>query len=191
MLIKCRKAERAPLAAGGKRLRRRVTLVLLMLLGLSTAAIAQRSDLVFEKIKHSLPQREISWHLTETDEPYKQRNGLIQASFVWSSGEEEVRATVVSHRSVKAVEKQFRRSPKGEPSMDSFRVSDLGDEAYLFPPIVLNQDGPFNLWFREAQYEISMSADSKATLERCAKYIVEAISSPWEQMPTEAAGSRR
>lgn len=165
--------------------------MLLVLICFPIAAEADRSDAVFERIKHSLPERDISWQIIEADEPDKQINGSIQASFVWANGAEEVRATVISHRSLKAAKAQFKRSHKDGPSVESFRADDIGDEAYLFPPIILNQDGPFNLRFRKGQYEIFMSADSKGTINRCAKYIVDAISPPTRRMQTDAAGLRR
>ncbi len=167
------------------------TAVLLILIGFSTGAADQQQNPVFERIKQSLPRREIGWRLAEADEPFRHRNGLIQASYVWSSGVEEVRATVIMHNSSKAARAQFKRPSKGEPAMESFRVNGLGDEAYLFPPIILHQDGPFNLRFRKARFEISMSADSKVTLERCAKIIIEAIAASGDRMPANAADTGR
>ena len=148
------------------------TAVLLILIGFSTVAADQQQNPVFERIKQYLPRREVGWRLAEADEPFRHRSGVIQASYVWSSGVEEVRATVIMHNSSKAARAQFKRLSKGEPAMESFRVNGFGDEAYLFPPIILHQDGPFNLRFRKARFEISMSADSKVTLGAVRKLLL-------------------
>jgi hypothetical protein len=130
----------------------------------------------FNRIKQSLPQRETGWMLIETDGPYKTLDGSKQMGFRWSNGAEEVSATVVLQRSLKAAKDQFKKPRKGEPSMNGFFIAGIGDEAYVFPPIILNQDGPYNLRFRKARYEIWMNAKSKKTLKRCAQYIFDAIS---------------
>ena len=165
--------------------------LLLMLISLAVAAAAEQADAVFERIKHALAQREPGWSLVETDEADHPGDGSRQAGYVWASEAGEVRATVICHKNLKAARAQFRGSPKGGPSVESFRVDGLGDEAYLFPPIILNQEGPYHLRFRKGQVEILMSANTKDSVLRCARFIAEAISSPTGRMPAKTAGSRR
>jgi hypothetical protein len=152
--------------------------ILLTLIFFLIAAKAHESDSVFERIKHSLPQREAGWKIVEADKPVKQSDGSQQANFRWGNGEEEVSATVTLYKSVKAAKGQFKRPYKGEPSMESFLIDGIGDEAYLFPPIILNQDGPFNLRLRVSRFEIWMNANSKDTVLRCAQYVIASISEP-------------
>ena len=147
------------------------------------AAKAHKSDSAFERIKNAIPQREAGWKIIQTDEHYNQGDGSMQFDVLWANGSEEVSATVILHQSLKAAKKVFKRPPEGEPSMDSFLVDGLGDEAYLYPPIILHQDGPFNLRLRKGRYEISMSANSKDTVKRCARYIIDAISGPKHGIP--------
>jgi hypothetical protein len=134
------------------------------------------SDAPFNRIKQSLTQREAGWMLIETNGLYKSYDGSKQMGFRWTNGEEEVSTTVVLHKSLKAAKDQFRKPRKGEPSVNGFSIAGIGDEAYVFPPIILNQDGPYNLRLRKARYEIWMNAKSKETLKRCAQYIIDAIS---------------
>jgi len=149
--------------------------VLIFTTCLLTAAKAHASDQAFEKIRQALPQREAAWKVIEAQGPYQHSDGSRQASFRWANGAEEVGATIVLHTSLKAAQKQFKGSAKAEPAMDAFRIADLGDEAYLFPPIILHQEGPFNLRMRKARYEIYMSAPSRDMVMRCARYILDAI----------------
>ena len=165
--------------------------LLLMLISLAVAAEAEQADAVFERIKQALPQRGPGWSLVETDEADHPGDGSRQAGYVWANEAGEVRATVIWHRSLKAAKAQFRGSPKAGPSVESFGVDGVGDEAYLFPPIILNQEGPYNLRFRKGQVEILMSANTKDSILRWARCIAEAISPPRRKMPGEAAGSRR
>jgi len=134
------------------------------------------SDAPFNKIKQSLPQRETGWTLIETGTHYTAPDGSAQISLRWSNGTEEVSANIVLFKNLRAAKDQFKKPRKGEPSMNTFFIAGIGDEAYLFPPIILNQDGPYNLRFRKARYEIWMNAKSKETLKRCAQYIIDAIS---------------
>jgi hypothetical protein len=152
--------------------------ILLALVFFLIAGKAHESDSAFEGIKHSLPKREAGWKIIEAEEPFRQRDGSQQASFLWSNGIEEVSATVILYKSVKAAKGQFKSSHKGEPTMESFLIHGIGDEAYLFPPIILNQKGPFNLRFRISRFEIWVNADTKDTVLRCAQYIIDSILKP-------------
>lgn len=152
--------------------------ILLALMFFLVAGKAHASDSAFESIKYSLPQREAGWKIIEAEEPFQQCDGSQQASFLWSNGIEEVSATVILYKSIKAAKGQFKSSHKGEPSMESFLIHGIGDEAYLFPPIILNQKGPFNLRFRVSRFEIWMNANSKDTVVRCARYVIDSISKP-------------
>jgi len=172
-----------------KNMQKSFNCILLTLMCCLIAVKAHTSDSAFERIKHSLPQREAGWKIIKADDPYDQRDGSKQAHFLWANGVEEVGATVILYKSLKTAKDQFKRSHKDESSMDVFLVDGIGDEAYLFPPIILNQDGPFNLWFRKARYEILMSANSKNTVKRCAKYIIDSISQT--NIQTDAAEPRR
>lgn len=162
-----------PLLAAGS-----FIVILLTLIFFLIAGKAHASDSAFERIKHSLPQREASWKIIEADEPFRQRDGSQQANFRWGNGAEEVSASVTLYKSVKAAKGQFKRSHKDDSSMDSFLIDGIGDEAYLFPPIILNQKGPFNLRFRVSRFEIWMNANSKDTIVRCARYVIDSISKP-------------
>jgi hypothetical protein len=142
------------------------------------AAKTSELDSVFERIRNSLPKREVIWKILKSDGPYQHGDGSKQADYIWSNGSEEVRATVILHGSLKAAKEQFKNPQEGEPAMNGFLIDGIGDEAYLFPPVILNQQGPFNLRFRKAQFEISMSANSKDTIRRCAWYIIDSISRP-------------
>ena len=153
-------------------------LILLTFIFCVIAGNVHASDSAFERIKHSLPQREAGWKTIETDGPNTQSDGSKQASFLWFNGLEEVSANIILHKSVKAAKRQFKRSHKDDPWMDSFLIDGIGDEAYLFPPIILNQDGPFNLRFRKGQHEIWMNAKSQDMVKRCAQYIIDSISEP-------------
>ena len=174
-----------------KNMKKALNFVLMILICFLIAGKAHESYSAFERIKHSLPERETGWKVVSADEPYQLSDGSMQANFLWANGVEEVSATVILYKSSKAAKDQFKRSRKDEPSMDGFLISGIGDEAYLFPPIILNQEGPFNLRFRKAQYEISMSANSKDTVKRCATYIVDSISQPSEGIQEGTAESRR
>lgn len=77
--------------------------MLLMLMGFSLTAAAEQADAVFERIKQALPQREPGWSLLETDEADHPGDGSRQAGYVWASEAGEVRATVIWHKSLKAV----------------------------------------------------------------------------------------
>jgi hypothetical protein len=149
--------------------------VLLILVCFLTAGKAHKSDSVLERIKDSMPEREAGWKVVRADEPCRQSDGTIQANLLWANGVEEVSATVIFYKSSKAAKDQFKRSYKDEASMDGFLISGIGDEAYLFPRIILNQDGPWNLSFRKARYEIYMSGNSRDTVKHCAKYIIDSI----------------
>jgi len=153
-------------------------LILLTFIFCLIAGNVHASDSNFERIKHSLPQREAGWKIIETDGPNTQSDGSKQASILWCNGVEEVSANIILHKSVKAAKRQFKRSHKDDPWMDSFLIDGIGDEAYLFPPIILNQDGPFNLRFRKGQHEIWMNAKSQDMVKRCAQYIIDSISEP-------------
>jgi len=150
-------------------------ILLLTLICFLIAPKAHSSDAAFERIKNSLPQREAGWKIVKADGPVKLDDGSRQASFIWTNGKEEVSATVILCKSLNAAKEQFKRSPKTEPSMDAFLIDGIGDQAYLFPPIIHGQTGPFNLRCRKARYEILMNAPTKETIKRCAKYVVEAI----------------
>jgi hypothetical protein len=156
-------------------MKKALNFVLLILICFVIAGKAHESYSAFERKKHSLPEREAGWKVVRADEPCRRSDGSIQANFLWANRVEEVSATVILYKSSKASKDQFKRSYRDEPSMDGFLISGIGDEAYLFPPIILNQDGPWNLRFRKARYEIYMSANSKDTVRRCAKYIVDSI----------------
>jgi hypothetical protein len=174
-----------------KNMKKALNFVLLFLLCFVIAGKAHESYSAFERIKHSLPEREAGWQVVSADEPYQLGDGSIQANFLWANGAEEVSATVILCRSSKAVKDQFKRSHKDEPSMDGFMIGGIGDEAYLFPPIVLNQAGPFNLRFRKAHYEIFMRANSKDTVKRSATYIVDSIAQPNKGIQEGTAEPRR
>jgi hypothetical protein len=156
-----------------KRVLKSTLLILIICFLLAVKVYA--TDPVFERIKQSLPQREAGWKVIAADGPYQSSDGSLQAHFRWASGAEEVGATVVLYKSLKTAKDQFKRPRKAEPSMDAFLIAGLGDEAYLFPPIILHQEGPFNLRMRKARYEICMSARSKDIVTRCARYILDAI----------------
>ncbi len=164
--------------------------ILLTLIFFLIAGKAHASDSAFESIKHSLPQREAGWKIIEAEEPFRQRDGSQQANFRWGNGAEEVSASVTLYKSVKAAKGQFKSSHKDDSSMDSFLIDGIGDEAYLFPPIILNQKGPFNLRFRVSRFEIWMNANSKDTVTRCAQYIVDAISILDKGIKPHRGGSR-
>jgi len=151
------------------------SILLILIICFLTAAKAHTLSPAFERVKQSLPQREAGWRVIEADGPYHNSDGSLQAHFRWANGAEEVGATVVLHKSLKAAQNQFKRPPKTEPSMDAFLIAGLGDEACLFPPIILHQEGPFNLRMRKARYEICMSARSKDIVTRCGQYILDAI----------------
>lgn len=133
------------------------------------------ADVVFERIRQSLPQTGEGWTIAEVEKPQRQRDGAQQAGFVWARGAEEVGATVVAYPSTKAAKDQFRGSGKDGSSIKGFLVDDIGDEAYLFPPVIRNQAGPFALSFRKARYVVWMSTQSRETLVRCAKHIADSI----------------
>lgn len=159
--------------------------ILLALIFFLTAGKAYEPDPVFERIKQSLPQRDAGWKIVEADGPVKHRDGSQQASFLWTNGSEEVSATVDFYKSAKAAKGRFKSPHKGEPAMESFFIDGIGDEAYLFPPIILHQEGPFNLRFRVSRFEIWMNAHSKDTVMRCAQYVIDAITKPNKRIQTE------
>ncbi len=152
-----------------------LNILLLPLICFLIAPKAHSSDAAFERIKNSLPQGEAGWKIIRADGPVKLEDGSQQADFIWANGTEEVSATVILYKSLKAAKDQFKRSPKTEPSMDAFLIDGIGDQAYLFPPIIHGQTGPFNLRCRKARYEVLMNAPTKETIKRCAKYVVETI----------------
>lgn len=149
--------------------------LLLVIAFSSLSPNAYGADAAFERIRQSLPQREAGWTIVETDGPRTLGDGTREVSFVWAKGSEEVTATVTLHKSLKAAKAQFKNSGEDGSLMRSFMIDGVGDEAFLFPPIIRNQSGPFNLTFRKARYVVWMNASLKDTILRCAKHIVGSI----------------
>jgi hypothetical protein len=142
-----------------------------------TAGSAYPASSSFDSIMHSLPREEPGWKVTEVVEPVRNRDGSVQGGFLWVKGMEEVGATVILHKSLKAAKREFRSSSQCDASLDDFLIDGIGDEAYLFPPIVRDPDGSYNLRFRKGRYEILLSAISRDLLIRCSRHIIGAMAS--------------
>jgi hypothetical protein len=139
-------------------------------------ARAEAAKTVFDRIARSLPDREAGWSLAEADGPHVLQNGTKEMNFTWVRHAESVNASVLVFRNARAV----RRQPSGPPQKDEvpmkgFLIDGIGDEAYLFPPIIQGQPGPYNLSLRKKRCIVSVATWSKDTILRCAAFISDAV----------------
>lgn len=150
-------------------------LVLALLAGLLSTASAQKAVPVLERVARSLPEREASWRLVQ-NETFLRGDGSSQASLRWTNGATEVSATVIVHRRLKTAKEAFRPYHAGDVH-ESFRITGIGDKAYLWPPKV-EKDGAYNLRFRKGRVEVWISGESEEVVKRCAQYIAASITPP-------------
>lgn len=137
---------------------------------------AEGEDSILEKIARSVPSREEGWITAGASQPYGSSDGAKHAGFRWTRKSEELSATITIYRNTRAAREGFQgTSGKDGSHIRGFMIKGVGDEAYLFPPIIRDQDGPFNLTFRSGRYVVWMTARSRDTVTRCANYLVDAI----------------
>lgn len=148
--------------------------LLLAVASCSIPLYAGSADAVIDKIGRSLPAREAGWTLTEADGPHASGDGTREMNFTWIRSSETVSALILVFRTVKAAKLQFRDTV-GEDGvhMQGFMINGIGDEAYLFPPIIRDRPGSFNLSLRKGRSVIWMTAESKQTILRSAAYVAD------------------
>jgi len=146
----------------------------LLLFYLCSAANARSAVSIVHTIAQGLPSADSAWQLREKHSE-RYGDGSVHADIEWTNGATKLGATVIVHRTLTSARHAFRPDGKDDPH-ESFRVSGIGDEAFLWPPIVLT-GGAYNLRFREGRTEVWISAASQAEIERIAGIIAGAVSS--------------
>jgi hypothetical protein len=163
-------------------MRRAITRSLLLIFaGCSfSAAIAIQKPSILDEIARSVPRIDPAWEHVGT-ESHKTHDGATQASIKWKRGANELGATVVVHATVKSAKRAFLPSGK-EDLQEAFRISGVGDEAFLWPPKT-PEGGAYNIRFRKAQVEVWMGHASETDLRRYAQAIASAIPAPGNRKP--------
>ena len=150
-----------------------LSLAVMLLVGPFGSSVAQKPASILERIARSIPEREEHWKLIRK-ESQRHSDGSAQASFGWTDGVSNVRATMIIHRNLRSAKNAFEPHDKNDVHED-FQISGIGDKAYLWPPKT-PADGAYNLRFRKGKVEVWISGASEEVLKRCARHIAAAAS---------------